>query len=242
MNSITGSPAMAMQIVRIKEAGRGFRSAPRVNNGPLDAMEKRVLAWFAWRMPDWVNSDHLTVLGFLGMLSAGACYAMAGHSPYFFWGASACLVVNWFGDSLDGTLARVRNRQRPRYGFYVDHIVDIFGMLALLGGMAISGYITPLVAAGVLIAFLFLAIESYLATYTLGTFHLSFGGIGPTEFRLMLILGNYFLLSRNWVTFFGMRVRLLDIAGIIAAVCMLLLMIVTAIRHTHQLYNEERLG
>lgn len=226
----------------MKESARGFRSAPRINNGPLAALEKRALIAMAERMPRWVNSDHLTLLGFVSMVGAGAFYALAGRYPAAFWAVSACLVLNWFGDSLDGTLARVRDRQRPRYGFYVDHIVDIFGMLSLSAGMAVSGYMSPLVAAAVLIAFLFLAIESYLTTYTLGAFHLSFFGFGPTELRLLLIIGNVFIPSHKWINFFGIHARFLDVGGVIAAAGMLLVMIAAVVRHTWQLYDQERLG
>lgn len=155
---------------------------------------------------------------------------------------NVCLAVNWFGDSLDGTVARVRNRQRPRYGFYVDHVVDIFGALALLGGMAVSGRMSPLIAAAVLTAFLFLSIECYLATYTLGEFHLNVGLFGPTELRLLLMVGNLFLMHYRWGRWFGEPMLVLDIGGICATVGMGGLMLWAVIRHTAQLYREERLG
>jgi hypothetical protein len=133
----------AADIIRMKEAARGFRSAIRVNNSLLGRIEKRALIWIATRLPMWINSDHLTALGLLGMIAAGACYGLSSGQPLMLLIVDVCLAVNWFGDSLDGTLARVRNRQRPRYGFYVDHVVDIFGALALLSGMALSGTHEP---------------------------------------------------------------------------------------------------
>ena len=105
-----------------------------------------------------------------------------------------CIFLNWFGDSLDGTLARYRDRQRPRYGFYVDHIIDTFGTMFLIFGLAVSGYMTERVAAAVLVVFLMLAINSYLAAYALGIFKISHGKLGPTEIRLVLIIGNLALL------------------------------------------------
>ncbi len=124
------------------------------------------------------------------------------------------LALNWLGDSLDGTLARVRNCQRPRYGFYVDHIADTFAAFFLMGGLALSGYIHPAIAFGLLIAFLMLSIEAYLATYTLGQFQLSYWKFGPTEIRLLLAAGNLALLrwptvesSRHAIAFAGRRRR-----------------------------------
>lgn len=230
------------QIVRMKEAAHGFRSAVRINNGLLGGLEKRILLWIAHRLPDWINSDHLTALGLLAMIAAGVCYGFSGQHPAILWGINLCLAINWFGDSLDGTVARVRDRQRPRYGFYVDHVVDIFGALALLSGMALSGRMSPIVAAGVLVAFLFLSIESYLATYTIGEFHLSFGGFGPTELRILLAIGNVFLIHYRMGSFFGRPMLVLDIGGLCAIVAMGLLMICAVIRHTAQLYDQERLG
>ena len=113
------------------------------------------------------------------------------------------LVLNWFGDSLDGTLARVRNRQRPRYGFYVDHILDALGMSFLMAGLALSGYMSPLVAGTFLILYLLLSIEIYLATYTIGTFHLSYWRFGPTELRILLVIGNLFALWRPYAIIAG---------------------------------------
>ena len=106
-----------------------FRNPTRQLNSVLSALEKRCLLWLAARMPRAVNSDHLTGLALAAMVGAGACYALARFSPLALYGVVVCLAINWFGDSLDGTLARVRNHQRPRYGFYVDHVVDAVGVL-----------------------------------------------------------------------------------------------------------------
>ena len=149
--------------------------------------------------------------------------------------------MNWLGDSLDGTLARVRNRQRPRYGFYVDHIVDTFSALFLMGGLALSGYVHPAIAFGMLIAFLMISIESYLATYVLGEFQLSYWMFGPTEIRLLLAVGNLVLLHSAKIGLFGMRLRLFDVGGVIAIAGMIVMTIVSALRHTRILYIAERL-
>src|SRR6202041_2847399 len=138
------------------------------------AREKRALGWMAARTPSGISPDHLTVLGLAAQIGAGACYALAKLNRYALLGVIACLGLNWLGDSLDGTLARVRQQLRPRYGFYVDHMGDSFGALALMGGLALSGYMHPGIAIGLLIGFLMLSIQSYLAAQTLGEFRLSF--------------------------------------------------------------------
>src|SRR5579872_6101500 len=165
-----------------------FQNATRVQDSVTAAIEKRALIWLATHMPAEVNSDHLTLLGFAAMLLAGASYAMARWSSFGLLLATIFLAVHWLGDSLDGTLARVRNRQRPRYGFYVDHIIDSFGATFLMGGLALSGLLHWQIAAAMLVSFLLLSIETYLATYTLGVFQLAFARFGPTELRLLLAL------------------------------------------------------
>ena len=201
-------------------ATQPFRDAERQQLSMLAAVEKKTLIWLAHRMPAWVNSDHLTLLGFIAMLVAGLCYWAARWDRRALIGAILALAVNWFGDSLDGTLARVRQRQRPRYGFYVDHIIDSIGAVAMMGGLALSGYMHPVIAMGLLIAFLLLSIQSYLATYTLGEFHLSMWRFGPTELRVLLIVGNLALFRWAWVI--HGRYRLFDIGGAIGLAGMLL--------------------
>src|SRR5262245_9707525 len=192
-------------------------------------------------MPSWVNSDHLTVLGFLGMVMAGVCYFLASRNPLFLVASVVCLGINWFGDSLDGTLARVRNRQRPRYGFYVDHIVDSFGAIFLIGGIGLSGYMTGTIAMGVIIAYFLLSIEIYLATYTLGVFRLSFGVWGPTELRIILAFGTLVLLKKPLVTIAAQEYLLCDVGGVVTIVVLVCFAIYSTIRNTLKLYREERI-
>src|SRR6266576_2684905 len=180
-----------------------FREAERKQLSFLAAVEKKTLIWLAQRMPAWVNSDHLTVLGFLAMIAAGLSYWAASWDRRALLAVIVALAVNWFGDSLDGTLARVRNRLRPRYGFYVDHISDAIGTFFLMGGLALSGYMSPYIAMGLMIAYFMLSIEVYLTTYTIGSFHLSFWSFGPTELRLLLCIGNIALFYRPVVGLFG---------------------------------------
>src|SRR5277367_22624 len=221
-----------------------FRSAQRIQTSILAPAEKRFLQWLAARLPRWVSSDGLTLLGFLSMLGAGASYWLARTNRVALLFVIACLALNWFGDSLDGTLARVRKQPRPRYGFYVDHMVDTFGALFLLGGLALSGYMSVLVAAGLLIAYYVLCVEVYLATYTVGTFHMSFGGVGPTELRILLSIGNLALYLRPGVPHVRIgeaSYLLFDAGGAIAMAGMLLMALAAVARHTAMLYRSEPL-
>jgi phosphatidylglycerophosphate synthase len=223
-------------------AESGFQTAERAQKSVLAKIEKQTLIWLAERMPRWINSDHLTLLGFLSMLLAGLSYWLARYDRIGLLLAIVWLAVNWFGDSLDGTLARVRKTPRPRYGFYVDHVVDTFGALFLLGGLALSGYMSPLAAAGLLIAYYMLSIEVYLATYCIGTFHMTFGGLGPTELRILLSIGNvwlYFHQTVPRVVVMEREYRLFDVAGVIAALGMVLMMVAASARHTATLYRAE---
>ena len=200
-----------------------------------------MLIWLARRMPPWINSDHLTLLGFLGMIMAGVCYALARWNPLALAGAVVCLGINWFGDSLDGTLARVRDRQRPRYGFYVDHIIDTFGAIFLIGGLGLSGYMTGTLAMALLIAYFLLAIELYLATYCVGVFRLSFGIWGPTELRIVLAAGSFILLVKPAVTIAGRQYLLCDVSAVVAIAALTIIAITSTIRNTIRLYREERI-
>jgi phosphatidylglycerophosphate synthase len=221
--------------------GTTFAPALRVNEALTASLERRVLHWLAGRAPRWVTSDQLTLLGLGAQIAAGIFYAAARYDRRALLGVIVCLALNWLGDSLDGTLARVRCQQRPRYGFYVDHMVDIFGSVALMGGLGLSGLVHWQVAIAMLIVFLLLSSESYLATYTLSRFQLSQGIFGPTEIRILLVIGNLALLRSPYSTILGHRMLLFDLGGTIAAVVMLGMAIALTIRHTAQLYREEPL-
>jgi archaetidylinositol phosphate synthase len=219
----------------------GFVEAQRNSTGLLTAVERRVLLWLARRLPARVNSDHLTALGLVSMFLVGLCFAVSHEMPTALWGVVLFLALNWFGDSLDGTLARVRGHQRPRYGFYVDHILDTFGALFVLGGLAISGHMTPIVAASFLIAYYILSIEIYLATYCVGRFQMSFWGWGPTELRILLAMGALVLLVKPIVTILGMEMLLFDVGGIVGTIELIVTAIVSAVGNTRRLYAAEPL-
>jgi phosphatidylglycerophosphate synthase len=218
-----------------------FTPALRINQSLTAPLEKQALQWMAHRAPRWLTSDQLTLLGLTAQIGAGLAYALSRYHRQALLLVILCLALNWFGDSMDGTLARERCQQRPRYGFYVDHMVDVFGAIALMCGLGFSGFLHWQTALAMLIAFLLLSSESYLATYTLSRFELSQGIFGPTEIRILLILGNLALLRSPYATILGHKLLLFDVAGTIAAACMFAIAVMLTARHTAQLYREEPL-
>ncbi len=213
----------------------------RAQESWLASAEKSALLWLAKRTPAEIGSDHLTLLGLVAQIGAGLFYALARWNQYSLLGVVLCLALNWLGDSLDGTVARVRHHLRPRYGFYVDHMVDSFGALALMGGLALSGYMNPLIAIGLLIAFLMLSIQSYLAAQAFGEFRLSFWRFGPTELRMLLAVGNMALLWKPRVRLFEESYRLFDVGGAIGLAGMGFMLVFFTAQNTLRLYREERI-
>jgi phosphatidylglycerophosphate synthase len=211
-----------------------FVDARRVHTALTATYEKRLLEWLARRVPGAVHSDHLTALALGAQVLAGVAYADGA-----LWLVDCLLVLNWLGDSLDGTLARVRKQQRPRYGFYVDHVVDTLGALALMTGLGCSGYLHWPIAVALLLCFYVLAIESYLATYTMGHFHISHGLFGPTEIRILFIAGNWFVSSHKLVQIAGQQFLLFDIGGVVAVGGMSLMAVLAMVRHAAALYRLE---
>jgi archaetidylinositol phosphate synthase len=218
-----------------------FAEADRAQLSFLAPIEKRCLIWLAQRAPRWIHSDHLTALGLGALLAAGLCYWYSRWNTAALLLVIACLAANWAGDSLDGTLARVRNKQRPRYGFYVDHIVDCLGALFLLGGLALSGFMSHGIALGLLIVYLLLSCEVYLATYTLGKFQISFWKFSPTELRILLAAGNIALFVKPGagMMLLGGHYSLFDIGGAVGIVGMAAVLAASVIRHTRALYLAE---
>jgi archaetidylinositol phosphate synthase len=219
-----------------------FRPAERVHGSALASIEQRALIWLARRTPNFVSSDHLTLLGFLSLPAVGLSYWYARYSATGLILVVAFFVLNWLGDSLDGTLARVRNRQRPRYGFYVDHMLDACGSVFVFAGLAFSGYMSERIAVGLLVAYFLLSIEVYLATYAVGTFHLSFAWFGPTELRLLLIAGNVALLNKSsFVALAGKQYLLFDVGGAIGIAGMGVALLWAVVKNTAHLYRAEPL-
>lgn len=213
----------------------------RQHNSILAAAEKRALIWMAHRLPRWIHPDHLSALGLVSMGGAGVAFWMAGMDPIA--GATLvvlCLALNWFGDSLDGTVARVRDQQRPRYGYYVDHVIDLAGTAMLFAGVAASGLMSPSIATLVVAAYYLVSAETFLATHSRGLFKMAFAGVGPTELRILLAAGAIAVIDSPLVSPFGLApVKLWDLGGVIGAVGMSVAFVVSSSRNGFALYLEE---
>jgi archaetidylinositol phosphate synthase len=196
----------------LDEKARGFKPARREVEGLTASLERQTLQALAARMPAWVQSDHLTAIGFLATMGAGLAYAARPLSPAWLLVAVFFLALNWFGDSLDGTLARYRRQERPRYGFYIDHMVDAIGAVYVFGGLACSGLLRPGLAISALVAYLLLEVHVCLASYTAGHFKISYGVLGVTEMRLLLAAATAAAIW--WPTVdLGVELRLFDLVG-----------------------------
>ncbi|HYT65741.1 MAG TPA: CDP-alcohol phosphatidyltransferase family protein [Vicinamibacterales bacterium] len=210
----------------------------REHNSVLAASEKRLLVRMAGRLPAWVNSDHLTFTGAAAMLGIGACYWAGGGALLM---VIPLLVVNWFGDSLDGTLARVRKQERPRYGYYVDHVLDAIGFACLFGGLMLGGHLSIPIGLAFLAAYYLLVAEISMATHARGTFKMAFMKVGPTELRIILSAGTIQLMRSDYVAIFGHQWLLFDIGAAVAAAGVLIAVAVSALKNGIALYQEERL-
>jgi phosphatidylglycerophosphate synthase len=207
----------------------------------LAGPERWVLTTVARRTPGWINSNHFTALGVIGAVACGTCYSLSSDDPKWLWFASLALVVNWFGDSMDGTLARVRKAERPRYGYYIDHIVDAFATAAIGIGLGLSPYVRLDLALVLVLVYLTLSINVYLESAVFGKFKIAYGRIGPTEARILLILVNVVLwLSSTALPGMGAQVRFAANAVVGgAALIMFALLVVRFGRNLHKLAREE---
>lgn len=168
----------------------GKEKAERIQTSLLNAAEKKALVYLAERQPKWMTSDGLTYIGVLGALICAVGYALSTVNIYYMWLANLGLVINWYGDSLDGTLARVRNTQRPKYGFFIDHSLDVVTVSLMIIGAGLSPIFSMVAAMSVLIGYLALSIYTYVTTIVNDQFRLTYGVFGPTEFRLIFVILN----------------------------------------------------
>jgi archaetidylinositol phosphate synthase len=214
----------------------------REHKSVLAAAEKRLLLWTARRLPAWVGSDHLSLLGLGSMVAAGACLAAHNLTPWAIPAAIVALGLNWFGDSLDGTVARVRKQERPRFGYYVDHVIDLAGTGCLMGGLAVSGIMSPTIALLVLLGYVIVCAESYLATHAAGIFRMSFAGFGPTELRIVMAIGLVRAAMSPWVEIPWLGpARLFDAGGLVAAAGLLVAFVASSVRNIRMLHSAEPL-
>jgi archaetidylinositol phosphate synthase len=211
--------------------------APRSTKFILAVPEARVLEWIARRLPAALKPDHLTALGVLAAIGIAAAYVLSNGDKAWLWAASALLVVHWLGDSLDGTLARVRKAERPRYGYYLDHLVDALATAAIGIGLGLSPYMLLAVGLAIVVAYLILSINTYLETHAFGVFTLGYGRLGPTEARLALIALNTSIALGVGVEILG--VSLLDAIGLMIAAAMIAALIGRAARNLKRLAELE---
>ena len=213
----------------------------RWNRSVFAQMERRALEWIARRLPAAVTPDVLSALGLISMAGAGIAFAA------FRWndglaaaGVVTALAANWVGDSLDGTVARVRRIERPRYGYYVDHVIDLAGITFLFGGLACSGLMSPLLAVVLLAAYLLVSAEVFLGTHSTGVFRMSFFGFGPTELRIVLAAGALKAVGGATVTVPGLAgLQLFDAGAVVAIAGLVAAFVVSAVRNTRGLYAAE---
>lgn len=190
----------------------------RINDILLGPLERPTLHWLAAHMPAWVTPDICTVIGTLGALLTLVSYGLSNLSPNYLWLASLGFLINWFGDSLDGTLARYRHIERPRYGYYIDHTIDVVCQVMIFLGLGLTPYISFNVASLALISYLLLSVLVYIRTYVVGEFRISYGKLGPTESRAIAVLLNtaMFFFGMQTIVFFQANISLYDlfVAGI----------------------------
>jgi archaetidylinositol phosphate synthase len=213
----------------------------RTSEFVFSRFEKWALPRMARALPRWVKPDHLTVLGLLASTGIAISYMLTNHSPHWLWLASALLVVQWLGDSLDGNLARVRKAERPRYGYYLDHLTDAYSTLAIGLGLGFSPYMLLSVGLAIVVAYLILSVNVYLETHVFGEFSFSYGRLGPTEVRVLLILLNTAVFFGAALPFelLGAGATIFDVFGIAAALAMLGLLLGRATGNLRKLAKLE---
>ena len=221
--------------------GRPHEEARREPKFVLARLERPALLWLARRLPGWVLPDHLTLLGIFAACGIGAAYLLSNHDPAWLWAVNALLVVHWFGDSLDGTLARVRRIERPRYGYYLDHVTDAVST-ALIGiGLGLSPYMLLSTGLAIVAVYLVLSINVYLESSVFGVFRLGYSYLGPTEARVALFVLNA-LLATGALSGFelaGLGITAFDVLGVGAAGLMVVLLGARAARNLRELAAQE---
>lgn len=218
------------------------QSHKRVNDILLGPLERPALQWLAAHMPTWMTPDLLTIIGILGAVIILTGYVLSNENAAFLWLATFGFVVNWFGDSLDGTLARYRKIERPKYGFFVDHTVDAFSQLLIFAGIGLSPYISFELAMLALVGYLLMSIFVYVDTYVTGVFKISYGKLGPTEMRAIAIILNiaFLYIEVPTIELSFVQISIYDIVTLLIASILILIYIFSTIRRAGELARLER--
>ncbi|MGB3098526.1 MAG: CDP-alcohol phosphatidyltransferase family protein [Solirubrobacterales bacterium] len=215
--------------------------AEREESFLLAVPEKRFLRWLAGKMPRWILPDDMTALGVLAAFGVAAAYQLSNESLAWLWMASGLLVLQWVGDSLDGTLARVRGIERPTYGYYLDHLVDAIATAAIGIGLGLSPFMLLSVGTLIVVAYLILSINVYLESFAFNRFSIGYGRIGPTEIRLILIALNTALALKLGLDFrlVGLDLTVFDVVGLAIATVMLVLLVGRSVANLRELARKE---
>ena len=176
------------------------KQAQRIQTSILNPYEKKILTYMAERMPAWVTSDMLTFVGFLGALVMATGYSLSNLNMHWLWLSCLGLFINWFGDSMDGSLARVRGTQRKTYGFFIDHNVDVINETIMFISVGVSPLVNMSFAMFALVAYLMLSVYVYIDCHLKGEMRLTYSGLGPTEFRLLLVITNICFIYIPWLS------------------------------------------
>ena len=222
------------------------KQAVRIQTSFLNAVEKKVLVWIAERLPRWVSSDLLSAIGFVGAVIIAAGFMLSTRDINFLWLASFGLIVNWFGDSLDGTLARVRKHQRPVYGYYLDHMLDGINESLMFIGAGLSSLMHLSLALCVLVLYLLLTINVSINAHLKHEFKLTYARLGPTEFRIIMVIINTLLVLIKPLSEFSLETTIfahpltLSLFDIVGAVIVLILLFIylTTIYHDAKYYAK----
>ena len=237
-------PAKGMEQIKTSQK-MGNEKAARIQTSILNAAEKKALVWLAHRQPRWMTSDILTYIGVFGAFLCGLGFALSSLNINFLWLSSAGLVINWYGDSLDGTLARVRGTQRPKYGFFIDHSIDAITITMMCVGAGLSPLLRLDVALAVLAAYLILSVYTYICTICTNQMRLTYGKLGPTEFRLIVIIANTLFIYTPWrevsYNFAGVSMSLFDLIASGVVVIIMLLWFVQWLSDRRQLSKMDPL-
>lgn len=220
---------------------RDIHSHKRVLDTFTGPVERPLLRWLAAHMPAWVTPDWLTAVGVMGGMVILAGYWLTGIDPNFLWLANLGFVINWFGDSLDGTLARYRHKERPIYGFYIDHAVDAYVEIMIFLGLGLSPYVRFDLACLALIGYLLLSVLVYVRTCVRGEFVLSYGKLGPTEARLIAMSANtlVYLAGNPNLTLFGLKLTVYDWIAIGVIILIYSIALLTTFNQARQLAQAD---
>ena len=221
------------------EKPSSIKQSVRIQTSVLNGVEKKALIWLAERQPRWIDSDMLTFIGFIGAVVIAAGYILSNYNVHFLWLASLGFVINWYGDSLDGTLARYRKQQRPIYGFYLDHTMDAINETFMFMGVGLSPFMRFDLSCILLVIYLMLTLNVSMNAHLKGEFRLTYAKLGPTEFRLICIIANAVLVFakplRTWALELPwlsstLELHALDLVGIVILLALVLIYIVTILQ------------